>query len=81
MKCSKCKKTQNENDGKKYTIWDDDAALGFFCKKCSIKIAESLGFKDLTEIKSFLFENRKTKDRNEIIKADGLRLAVARWFK
>ena len=81
MKCSKCNKTQNEKDGEKYIIWDHDAALGFFCKNCSIKIAKTLGFKDLTEIKSFLFENRKTKDRNEIIKADELRLAVAKWFK
>jgi len=81
MKCSKCDKEQNEKDEEKYTIWDDDAELGFFCESCSIKIAKPLGFKDLSEIKSFLFENRKTKDRNEIIKADRLRLAVARWFK
>ena len=81
MKCSKCDKEQNEKNEEKYTIWDSEAKLGFFCKSCSIKIAKPLGFKDLTEIKNFLFEKRKTKDGNEIIKADRLRLAVARWFK
>ena len=55
IKCTRCNKVKDE----KYTAFDYDRLMGFFCQRCSEKIADKFGFHSLAHATQILHDKMR----------------------